>query len=115
MRSFPPKKKSKILGKDRIFLVFLTVFSTKIKIKKQAASKKEAGGDAKHVFFFSSPKARQNSLKSHQVMTSIYVHYNLYLGRIKGTVESSSKKFSVNYLSTMEPRYKEVGYNKTLL
>ena len=42
--------KSKFLEKDRIFLVFLTVFSNKR--KKQAASKKEAGGDAKHVLFF---------------------------------------------------------------
>ena len=49
---FLRKKKSKVLEKDRIFLVFLTVSSKKKGEKKQAASKKEAGGDAKHVLFF---------------------------------------------------------------
>ena len=39
-----------------LFGVFFTAFSKiKNKIKIQAASKKEAGGDAKHVFFFTSP------------------------------------------------------------
>ena len=49
---FSSEKILKNLGKDHIFLVFLTVFQQQKRRKKQAASKKEAGGDAKHVFFF---------------------------------------------------------------
>ena len=51
------------MEKDRIFLVFKTVFSNKKKRRKeQAASKKEAGGDAKHVLFFTSPNIPPNLL-----------------------------------------------------